>query len=121
MKSKASNLEKYLETRRCTKKTGKDYHSEPHDEWGKEFNKHGLNFGVTKTAENFINNFSVADSYFKIWDNLFQEYYIKKDEGECLTTVIILKECKSASLLSRIRGQSYIPEWGTFRWNSFKS
>ena len=82
MKSKASHIEKYLETRRCTNKTGKDYHCEPHDERHEEFNKRGLNFGVTKSADNFIKNFSVADSYFEMRDNLFQEYDIKKAEGE---------------------------------------
>ena len=82
LKSKAPHIENYLESRRCTNKTGLDYHSEPHDERHEEFNKRGLNFGVTNSAENFIKNFSVADSYFEMRDSLLQEYEIKKPEGE---------------------------------------
>ena len=78
MKSKASHIEKYLETRRCPNKTVGDYQCEPHDECHKEFNKRGLNFGVTNCADNFIKNFSVADSYFEMRDNLFEEYDTQK-------------------------------------------
>ena len=78
MKSKAYQIEKYLETRRCPNKTVGDYQCEPHDECHEEFNKRGLNFGVTNCADNFIKNFSVADSYFEMRDNLFEEYDTKK-------------------------------------------
>ena len=93
MKSKASQIEKYLETRRCPNKTVGDYQCEPHDECHEEFNKRGLNFGVTNCADNFIKNFSVADSYFEMRDNLFEEYDTKKMlvSIECRAIVTVLR------------------------------
>ena len=61
-----------MDNQNSTNKTSLDYHCEPDDKCHKEFNKQGLDFGVTNSAENFIKNFSAADSYFEMRDNLFQ-------------------------------------------------
>ena len=61
-----------MDNQNSTNKTSLDYYCEPDDKCHEEFNKQGLDFGVTNSAENFIKNFSVADSYFEMRDNLFQ-------------------------------------------------
>ena len=61
-----------MDNQNRTNKTSWDYHCEPHDKRHEEFSKQGLDFGVTNSAENFIKNFSIADFYFEMRDNLFQ-------------------------------------------------
>ena len=61
-----------MDNQNRTNKTSLDYHCEPHDKRHEEFSKLGLDFGVTNSAENFIKNFSIADFYFEMRDNLFQ-------------------------------------------------
>ena len=61
-----------MDNQNSTNKTSLDYHCEPDDKCHEEFNKQGLDFGVTNSAENFIKNFSIADFYFEMRDNLFQ-------------------------------------------------
>ena len=66
------NPKQIMDNQNSTNKTSLDYHCEPDDKCHKEFNKQGLDFGVTNSAENFIKNFSIADFYFEMRDNLFQ-------------------------------------------------
>ena len=61
-----------MDNQNSTNKTSLDYYCEPDDKCHEEFNKQGLDFGVTNSAENFIKNFSIADFYFEMRDNLFQ-------------------------------------------------
>ena len=61
-----------MDNQNSTNKTSLDYHCEPDDKCQEELNKQGLDFGVTNSAENFIKNFSVANSYFEMRDILFQ-------------------------------------------------
>ena len=69
-------LYKYLETRRISNKTGKDYAFEPHDERHEEYNKRGMGFGPNKSLQEMKTSFAVADSYHKMRDKVFEEYNI---------------------------------------------
>jgi hypothetical protein len=57
------DLKKYLDARKCTNFTGKDYSSEPHDEHHEEYNKRGLNMQNIRTVDDFKQSFKLVDHY----------------------------------------------------------
>ena len=74
MRESNPELYNYLETRRFTNKTGKNYGFEPHDERHEEYNKRGMNFQRNRTTEDFARSFALVESYTKLKQSVFEDY-----------------------------------------------
>ena len=74
MRESNPELYEYLETRRFTNKTGKNYGFEPHDERHEEYNRRGMHFQRNRTTEEFATSFALVESYTKLKHSVFEDY-----------------------------------------------
>ena len=102
----APELEKYLNTRRCSNFTGEPYASEPQDERHEEFNKRGLNMQNVRTVEDFKQSFQLVDHYNEMKESVFEEYDIKMHGGNVIT--IPSYEENISKMRVCMRQQSYL-------------
>ena len=85
MKVNAPDVFKYLQSRRCSSFTSKDYSFEPHDERHEEFNKRGLNMQNIKTVDDFKQSFLLVDHFTEMKKSCFDDYEIKIHGGNVIT------------------------------------
>ena len=103
---KVPDLKKYLDARKCTNLTGKDYSSEPHDERHEEYNKRGLNMQNIRTVDDFKQSFKLVDHYDQMKKSCFEDYNIKIHGGNSLT--VLDYEENIAKMRVSMRKNSYL-------------